>query len=47
MKKGIAMPIVAKMIWKPSEIAICERAANRSVMIVVNSADSACSRDGA
>src|SRR5689334_21290831 len=26
------MPIIAKMMWKPSDMAICERAASRSGM---------------
>jgi hypothetical protein len=28
----MAMPTIAKMMWKPSDMAICERAARRSVM---------------
>ena len=31
--RGKAMPIAAKMMWKPRDMAICERAAIRSVMI--------------
>jgi hypothetical protein len=32
MSTGMAMPTIAKMMWKPSDMAICERAARRSVM---------------
>src|SRR5689334_2884898 len=29
MSTGIAMPTIAKRMWKPSDMAICERAARR------------------
>ena len=32
ISSGIAMPATANRMWKPSDIAICERAARRSVM---------------
>jgi hypothetical protein len=32
INSGIAIPIAAKMMWKASDIAICERAAIRSSM---------------
>src|SRR5262245_53460986 len=33
ISKGVVMPATAKMIWKASDIAICERAANKSSII--------------
>jgi hypothetical protein len=30
MSTSMAMPATAKRMWKPSEIAICDRAASRS-----------------
>lgn len=36
MKKGITIPIQAKMIWNPRERAICERAAKKSSILVSN-----------
>ena len=32
MSRGMAIPATAKTMWKPSETAICVRAAVRSVM---------------
>jgi hypothetical protein len=32
MRSGIPIPTIAKMMWKPSDMAICNRAARRSLM---------------